>query len=118
MIIDYPPLLTIEEDKSFPRAWDKIISYIMKHGMIIPAEECVPRKIMTRDVTATIMLTGRAINDIIDMKLHPSFPTGDLHKVEYTKEFTYEFLEEQENIPDGDDRKFIYIYMERRAGRE
>ncbi|MCK4518368.1 hypothetical protein KAT92_06330 [Candidatus Babeliales bacterium] len=109
----YPPLLAIEEDESFPRAWDKAIRFIMKHGSIIPAEEFVQRRVLTRDVTATIMLTGKAVNDIIDTKLHPSFPTGNLHKVEYMNEFTYEFLESQDQLDDEDDKKFIYTYIER-----
>jgi len=82
----YPPNY-FSEEKDFQIAWQNAIRFCMKNGMVLPTEYGPKSK----DICSTIIMTGKAINQIKRRNLHPKFPTSEKHLTEYVKQFMPEF---------------------------
>jgi thymidylate synthase len=104
----YPPNFNLEI-RSFQEAWEKAVQFCMKEGLIIKPEENT--KQLTRDMCSMITLYGNGIKDIFEQKLHPKFPTKEMHCVQYVKEYTREWIAEQNKRPEIE--QFVYNYMDR-----
>lgn len=113
MKIKIPPTNLIEET-SFLKAWERQTRFCNNFGMILPAVEKVEENkkiVMTKDITSIIVLTGNAIQEVIDGKLHPDFPTKEKFLAEYKRQVTYKFIKEHRELPI--DAQFEYLYIER-----
>jgi len=111
-MIFYPPNFILES-KSFPEAWESAVQFCMKEGMVIKPEENA--KQLTRDMCSKITLVGNGIRDIFVQKIHPKFPTRELHLQVYIKEYTREWIAEQKLKPEIE--QFVYNYMDRLINR-
>lgn len=94
----YPPNYFAEE-KDFPLAWLNAVRFCMKEGMVIPTEYGPKSK----DMCSTIIMNGKAIQQIKNRIIHSKFPTKGNHLNEYVKQFTPEF----------DSSVFEYTYYNR-----
>lgn len=103
----------IYERYSFPNAWAKAVSLVIREGEKIvfggkiKDKEQYERKI-AKDMDLTIVMEGNAIKEALQMKLHPQFPTKEMHIKEYMKEwergynasrFAYTYEDRIENYP-------------------
>lgn len=108
-----PETILVEESKSLPNAWYRILRLCLTKGVHMPASTTTPPMVMTKDINGIVVLTGDAIKSVINDELHPDFPTKQLLLEEYKKTFDKEFGIKQHNLPDGDNHKFVYAYIER-----
>ena len=116
MKIKIPPTNLIDET-SFLKAWERQTRFCNNFGMILPAVEKVEENkkiIMTKDITSIIVLTGNAIQEVIDGKLHPDFPTKEKFLKEYQQQVTCEYALSHRKLPI--DEQFEYLYIERLTG--
>lgn len=82
----FPPNYFAEE-KDFPLAWVNVVRFCMKEGMKIPTEYGPGSK----DMCSTIIMSGKAIQQIKNRIIHSKFPTKGNHLNEYILQFTPEF---------------------------
>ncbi len=98
--MNHIPLIIIKEN-SFLNAWARLVNDTMKYGIVMPTEYGQEAKF----VSSNIELYGHAIEEIKQMKLHPSFPTKKSHLKAYLKQFTSSF--------DVEKHGFKYTYYQR-----
>jgi|LGOV01.1.fsa_nt_gb thymidylate synthase len=108
-----PDTILVEERKSLSNAWYRILRLCLTEGVHIPASTTTPPIVMTKDINGIVVLTGDAIQSVLNDELHPGFPTKQLLLEEYKKTFSKEFGRKQHNLPDDSDGKFVYTYIER-----
>jgi thymidylate synthase len=108
-MIKIPPTILIR-DTDFSSAWARAVRYVLREGVDITIGDSTEPKPI-RDICATIELTGDAIRQIDDRKLHPQFPFK--HIDPYCDEFTREYLIEYIEKPDRE--QFSYLYFHRLA---
>lgn len=84
----------IEEKNSFPNAWARAVYRVMKigteitfGGKIKDKEPPQYEKKKAKELDMTIVLEKQALREATQGILHPQFPTKELHKVEYLKEW-------------------------------
>lgn len=77
------------ESNSFPNAWARAMRLVMSQGMTYPNEWGQRAK----GISLVVNFDRTAIKEIEDLKLHPDFPTREIHVKEYLKQF------DRENIP-------------------
>lgn len=75
------------KSKDFHDAWYQMNREIMKDGFEIPSDQTEAK--LTKDVCATIELTGEAINQIMRHELHPDYPMKSGLE-SYVKQFDYD----------------------------
>jgi len=84
----------IEEKNSFPNSWALAIREVMKNGTEITfggkikdKEPPQYEKKKAKELDLTIVLEHNALKEAINGVLHPQFPTKELHKAAYIKEW-------------------------------
>lgn len=95
---------TIYENQSFPNAWVKAMREVIRNGKEINFGGGVEKK-KAKDAHLTIVLEGRALQEAIEGKLHPQFPTKEKHKQAYIKEWARGY--------DWKKQGFTYCYGDR-----
>lgn len=116
MKIKIPPTNLIEET-SFLKAWERQTRFCNNFGMILPAIEKVEENkkiVMTKDINSIIVLIDNAIQEVIDGKLHPDFPTKEKFLEEYKQQVTCEYALVHRKLPIKE--QFEYLYVERLTG--
>jgi thymidylate synthase len=83
----------------------------MKNGMQIVPE--TGSKVTSKDMCSKITLHGNAIGQMLNSDLHKDFPTKGKHCGVYITEYDRKWVAEQNALPEGDNRRFIYNYMDR-----
>lgn len=100
--------INLIEETNFANSWTKAVKFCYKYGKpVVFGDRKDPKK--AKDSCQVISLTGGAINEILDRKIHPQFPFKSIK--EYCNEFTREYLEEYSKKPDN--QQFNYLYFER-----
>ena len=100
----------IKEKNSFPNAWARAVAEVMKNGQEITFggkikdKEQFERKV-AKDMDIEIVLEGNALKEAIAGVLHPKFPTKEMHKDAYMKEW--------ERGYDWQKQGFTYCYEDR-----
>lgn len=93
----------IEEKNSFPNAWAQAIREVMKNGTEITfggkikdKEPPQYEKKKAKELDVTIVLEKQALKEAIQGTLHPQFPTKELHKAAYIKEWErgYDYIKQ------------------------
>ncbi len=80
------------EKNSFPNVWYRAVHEVMKTGTEITfggkikGKEQYEKK-KAKELSMIIVLEGNALKEAINGVLHPQFPTKELHKAEYIKEW-------------------------------
>jgi len=110
----YPPTFIVEE-KDFRNAWAKQVRNCIRDGTVIVANNKSEHPVNTKDINSIIILTGDAINQIVNKQLHKQFPSKEQHLEEYIKTFDYEYLMKYLQLPKDDIKRFKYLYIERLA---
>lgn len=106
-----PPHIVIS-DKNFANSWAYACRYIMRDGIKIRREDDYDGPLpYTMDADVTIILDKEAVGEVMDGKTHPQFPTKTNSLDAYKREYTYEYVEEHNNLPLED--QFSYLYMDR-----
>ena len=102
-----PPTILISET-DFHNAWARAVRYVLRDGMKITIGDASESKPI-RDACVLFELTGDAIRQIENRKLHPQFPFQRID--DYCEEFTKGYLSEYMAKPDN--RQFSYLYFEK-----
>lgn len=84
---------------SFPGAWEAVVRYCMRNGVIGDTEYGMPAK----SITSKIILNENACKQVHNNVLHPKFPTKEKHLQEYIKQYT----------PEYEASRFTYTYYDR-----
>jgi thymidylate synthase len=104
------PKTILIQKNDFHDAWAQAVRYVLHSGVpMIIGDASEPKPI--RDICATIELTGNAIRQIEDRKLHHQFPFKFIDQ--YCEEFTRDYLADYIEKPDQE--RFSYLYFERLA---
>ncbi|GMX58293.1 MAG: hypothetical protein YFSK_6480 [Candidatus Yanofskyibacterium parasiticum] len=93
--------------ENFGFAWLKALSNALKGKDIVFGSQKEPK--YARDTVHEIVLTGGAIEEILNGKLHPKFPFKSIDQ--YKREFQPDFLAEYDEWPP--EKKFTYLYVDR-----
>lgn len=102
-----PSTILIQEE-SFHNAWTRAIRYVLREGMTMTIGDATEPKPI-RDACVLFELTDSAIRQIENHELHPQFPFRHIDM--YCKEFTRDYQEDYEKLPDN--KKFSYTYFGR-----
>ncbi len=102
----FAPRFSIEAG-NFGFAWVKALSNALKGKDIVFGSLKEPK--YARDTVHEIVLTGGAIEEILDGKLHPKFSFKSIDQ--YKREFEPCFLAEYDQWPL--EKKFTYLYIDR-----
>lgn len=100
----------IKEKNSFPNAWARAVAEVMKNGQEITfggkiKDKDQYEKKVAKDMDLGIVLEGNALKEAIAGVLHPKFPTKEMHKDAYMKEW--------ERGYDWQKQGFTYCYEDR-----
>ena len=106
----YPPTFLVESD-NFSDAWYRMLRNILNQGKHIIHNSESANPVMTKDGHCIFVLTGEAIDQILNLEIHPDFPTKGQHLNAYLRQFTDDGLEEWKNQPE--DKRFEYLYIDR-----
>lgn len=101
--------MIIIEDTDFSSAWARAVRRVLLEGTDKVIGDRTERKPI-RDVCAVIELTGNAIGQIENHKIHPQFPFRFIDQ--YVQEYTPEFQEKYMNA-ENETIKFTYTYYDR-----
>lgn len=93
----------------FNQAWERAIENCLHGPNFIFGSKKEPKK--ARDSSQLIILSKRAVQQVECRMLHPKATFKTINQ--YCEEFTSEFLQEQMEMDDDDDRKHPYTYYER-----
>lgn len=94
----------IHESSSFANAWRKALQEVIASGTDIKfGDKKEPKN--AREIDCDIVLEGTALKEAIEGKLHPSFPTKELVKEAYLKQWERDF--------DWEKQGFKYNYNNR-----
>lgn len=94
----------ILEKDSFGNAWQRGLSAVLRNNNHITFGDVVePKRAM--EIGLNIELVGNALKEALEYKLHPQFPTKELHKQAYINEWNRDF--------DWKKQGFLYSYEDR-----
>ncbi len=104
------PVELIKERNSFPNAWARAVTEVMKNGQEITFGGKIKDKEqfeikVAKDMDLGIVLEGNALKEAIAGVLHPQFPTKEMHRDAYMKEW--------ERGYDWRKQGFTYCYEDR-----
>lgn len=110
--VSLAPCFLIESD-DFHKAWFEAVYAVMNQGVPLHFGSSKEPK-RARDSVQTIVLTGKAIEQIQNCEIHPFYRMKDLAIQQYKKEYDRKWFEEvYDQLPIGDKRRFTYLYIER-----
>lgn len=92
------------EDQSFPNAWVRAMMMNKRNGKVIHFGGGKEIK-EAKDISLTVVLEGNALQEALNGKLHPQFPTKERHKEAYIKEWERNY--------DWRKQGFTYCYEDR-----
>jgi thymidylate synthase len=100
----------IKENDSFPNAWARAVRIVMDMGQEITfggkiKDKDQYEKKIAKDTDCEIVLEGNALKEAIAGVLHPKFPTKEMHKCAYMKEWERGYNWEKQG--------FTYCYEDR-----
>jgi thymidylate synthase len=101
------------ESEDFHEAWFEAVYADMLCGTPINfGSSREPKK--ARDSVQTIVMTGKAIEQVQNCEIHPFYRMKELAIQGYKKEYDRKWFDEvYSQIPLGDKRRFTYLYIER-----
>lgn len=111
--------ISIIQENSFPRGWQKAAARIDEDGVIRTIggpKENNPDSIERKGIVDTfqaLVFVGDAITQIEKGVMHPKFPFGPKQLEEYCFQLTTEYVENWRKLPDNDPHKFKYLYLDR-----
>ena len=113
------PKINVIQETSFLRAWQRAAIFIDEEGVLReiggPKEDnskiIERKKIM--DTRQIIIMTGKALIQMRNGEMHPKFLWTPKKLEEYCQQLTPEYTKYWNGLPEGDQRKFKYIYRGR-----
>jgi thymidylate synthase len=110
--ITLAPYFQIESD-DFHEAWFEAVYAVMNQGVpLLFGSKKEPKK--ARDSVQTIILTGTAIDQIVNCEIHPYYKMRELAIRQYKQEYDRGWYENFYSVlPEEDKKRFTYVYIER-----
>lgn len=101
------------ESKDFHEAWFEAVYAVMNQGVALHFGSLKEPK-RARDSVQTIVMTGKAVEQILNCEIHPFYKMKDLAIREYKKEYDRKWFEEEySKLSVEDQKRFTYLYIER-----
>ncbi len=89
------------ERKSFPNAWVELVKDVMENGTEITfggkiKDKDQYEKKKAKELNMIVVLEKNALEEAINGMLHPQFPTKELHKIGYVREWDrgYDYIKQ------------------------